>query len=478
METTQKKNVIRAYKNCDVSTDYLAEIAETSEENKTAIKDFLGSSTLTFTRPLTPEEYTEIYDLNAIITSYPEYSFAFIAKTATNRATGHCQPLKKFLEKDNVLAATITDLLALCDTKITLGISCNPYFLIGASVKSNGQQLDSSCHYPKTDSDYASGAISTALDCHTVTAFRWNGDGISGRQLIYLDESFNGMVCGRLYGDMSETDSSFIRKEIYKLASTAAWKKTKDFHFEKRGYCGYLDDSHFIAYRNEKGHPIRITLVSPICPECGDRHNDGAISCCTDSRYICCSCGDRVSENDYCCTDYGDIYCPDCYYDNFDSCAHCGETFSKGETYDCNGDYLCEYCAEKKGFYKCSDCGDYTQDYTFCNDELYCGRCLPEGNSCVACGEYFESDDLTQATDTEDHYCEPCRDKYLSQCETCKEYVSDIFNTCDDKEVCQECLDSLPACSACGDVYSVWTLHSVNPVCSADCATTNIFRGE
>lgn len=234
----QRENVFAAYRNCDVDRDYLDTIYETGASQKVSLSELFGTDTLVFERPLSAVELNELQLLSDTADRFPDYSFSWGNKSVTERSTGHCMPLKKFSEKNGL---SITELNDLCEKKITLVLSCNPWFLIGSSVVAHGYQLDSSCHYP--DGSYASGAISYALDKHTAVVCRWDGEGLTGRMLIHIDTDAPGIVTGRHYGDFTGADASFIRKQIYALFNgfkTSDWKKNGSVHSKHQRFLRLL----------------------------------------------------------------------------------------------------------------------------------------------------------------------------------------------------------------------------------------------
>lgn len=162
----------------------------------------------------------------------------------------------------------------------------------------------------------------------------------------------------------------------------------------------------------------------PICPTCGQEHNDSDnIMCysCRDQRKICAHCGYRHDINEMRKID-GEYYCSDCCFfcDNCDEW-HVGSKFraywdgeAKAICEDCVDDFMkCDYCGyyhkeeelklTEEGSYYCEECIDshtllyelkYYEDYTYCDD----------------CQEYFPSTMLTRINERD--YCEHCFENY------------------------------------------------------------------
>jgi len=432
----QAINTRSAYRKNNISTSYLDNIVEDSETAKQALVSlFKGQDTLCFKRTKSAEELAQVPVLKRLIVVHDKHSFSFVSKTVTERETGKCLQLSKYLAaigedcKEQALAA--------CSETVTLVLSVNPWFLLGCSVEAGGRQLDSSCHYP--GGDYASGPVSYALDNCTAVAAIWDDTGLTGRMLIHIDADNAGIVTSRLYGDFSETDSSFIRKEIYKLFpayKSKDWKKTGDYCFKEYDFSGYTDSGNYQGYRAQHSETLKFKLVSPMCPECGSEHGEQELSCCN-GRYTCECCGERLHEDDMYSTDNG-TYCQECLDEWFFNCERCGGAHEIADLCNCDGTSYCSYCAERKGYYKCSDCGEWTEDYTCYNDELLCERCLPDGGYCERCGEYHAQEDMT-TTQENKHYCSDCLDDYSTRCESCGEHTDSTSETIEGYQLCALC---------------------------------------
>jgi len=513
----QKINTIKAYEKSDkeYSRSVLEDICSDGEDNKEAIYSLMKSEDglLMFSRPLTEDELLDTDRLSHLmLDNEVHYSFSFISKTVTERATGHCKPLKRFLKEigDNYTDEFIESTLELCSQTKELLISCNPWFLIGSSVASNGRNVENSCHHPANGTeDYKSGAISYALDKHTIIFGSWKDTGLTGRQLVYVDTENTGIVTGRLYGDMSESDSTFLRKELYKLMSSESlksWKKTGNYNISKGQYSGYLDRDYFQGYRPQHETALQINLVSAVCPLCGDKHSDGFLLCsdCYDSNsYTCDSCGERLHEDDMYHSDDG-CYCQSCFDERYFYCNECGDTHSIDERVTVSGfrtnTDMCKDCADKKGYYCCSDCGDYHEDINETVDgELYCDDCLPSDMvHCEECSLY-EYEKYMNKTTEDTFYCPSCLPSDYVECEKCKLYSNDTTETIEGKSFCSDCSGSLNVCDSCGESTTEELYETVDGeavcikcrpayacsscgkfsdmpgVCSHECALNNLF---
>ena len=64
----------------------------------------------------------------------------------------------------------------------------------------------------------------------------------------------------------------------------------------------------------------------------------------------CCACNEMFKEKDLCGDAYGDVWCYDCYDDEYIKCVQCDEEIPKekyGEEYwERDGDNYCECCRD------------------------------------------------------------------------------------------------------------------------------------
>jgi hypothetical protein len=72
------------------------------------------------------------------------------------------------------------------------------------------------------------------------------------------------------------------------------------------------------------------------------------------------------------------IYCEHCYYERFDSCSYCGETYWKEDITAVDYDYVCQGCLERH-YTICDGCGDFIRNadvhYDEETDTSYCETC-------------------------------------------------------------------------------------------------------
>jgi len=225
----QKNNTLEAYdaSGKDYSTSTLDDIVYRGIERKQGLFSILQSEAgvLSFERPLDDQELIKkSYRLETLAGDNPSFAFNFANKQVTERETGKCLPLKKWLKNhyEHLEDYWIEDTIREAEATKTLLIAAHPWFLIGSSVAAGGRNVESSCHHPASSAeDYKSGAIAYSLDKQTLIFGVWdtNADGLSGRQLVWIDKNAPGIVTGRKYGEIGELDSSFLRKLLYPLIS-------------------------------------------------------------------------------------------------------------------------------------------------------------------------------------------------------------------------------------------------------------------
>lgn len=124
---------------------------------------------------------------------------------------------------------------------------------------------------------------------------------------------------------------------------------------------------------------------------------------------ICDKCGKIIENDDY--FEYqGNIYCKDCEVENFFICDICENIVSNDEicyTED-SPIPICESCLNNYCT-KCVDCGTYhnNQSMTLINNHgLVCNMCLSDYYVCDDCGDWFDTNDLTEFD--EGYYCNDC----------------------------------------------------------------------
>lgn len=125
------------------------------------------------------------------------------------------------------------------------------------------------------------------------------------------------------------------------------------------------------------------------CAECGcviedgdDFYEfDGKIYCedCDSELFeICEDCGDKFLRDEmYWIEGYDRYVCEDCY-DDYITCANCGELVRRSDAYSSADGYICEYCCDYN-YTTCDDCGTRVHNdcirYDDEDDMYYCDEC-------------------------------------------------------------------------------------------------------
>lgn len=411
--------------------------------------------------------------------AYLNFSFSFKSLTVTERATGLCKPLKKWLKANTILdVENVLKELSEAPKYIFI-ISANPYFLIGSSVRANGEQLENSCHYP--GKEHACGSVSYALDSITYAFFKWSleDNGIIGRQMIYLNAEKTGLVTGRKFGDFTDSDSSYLRPFFYKALNLNKneFKKAKsdDFSFDDSEYKGYLDSGCFALYRTEQTTQNFI-LAAPLCISCGSEHRENTIICCDKYSCACCGFTTRDEEELTYVDAAGGSICESCLDNNYSYCEACGEYCDSEEVHEAGntGNYYCEYHLEKKGYVACSECGEYRDDCLESVDgELICEDCQAryDYRFCKKCN-FLEKFNYMSESIEGNLFCGSCVED-LNKCDCCGDYQeSRLTKTVWNTFLCDNCIDkhATDTCPGCG------LAQDSENACSHTCATNNLFR--
>lgn len=128
-----------------------------------------------------------------------------------------------------------------------------------------------------------------------------------------------------------------------------------------------------------------------------------------EEKRVCSCCGREIEDDDDFQEYNGEIYCEDCFDENFVTCEDCEDVIPRDDAYcTANGDYICESCYEDN-YFTCEDCGEiYHNDY----------------------GTYIEGCDYM--------VCDNCRDNDYYYCEECGNWVYyDNWNC--DHDCCDDC---------------------------------------
>ena len=94
----------------------------------------------------------------------------------------------------------------------------------------------------------------------------------------------------------------------------------------------------------------------------------------------CEDCGCVIEDNDDFYEVNGNIYCEDCYNDNFEPCGDCGAVHHRDEMYWVEGYdyYVCEDCYDD--YDECANCGSLERRNNMYRSE--------DGNICEYCADY------------------------------------------------------------------------------------------
>jgi hypothetical protein len=174
----------------------------------------------------------------------------------------------------------------------------------------------------------------------------------------------------------------------------------------------YRDYSHFdncslSKIKDKNNDKCFIVGATPICIECGSRHEiEDNINCCADKRRCKC-CGQLIHEDDGHWID-DEFYCDDCVK----YCDECGyyELNSRIRYVESTDRWVCDSCLEDDYSY-CDHCGKYYPNhrvrYLDNLNETICNDCLRVHYSrCDGCGDWYENSELHECGD--EYYCDDC----------------------------------------------------------------------
>ena len=123
----QQENTVSAYDNADI--DYSERVLEQVVNKGIKAKSAINIPEFAiYERKYTEEELIKFHGLKTLIDQYPETAFNFSGLHATERETGNCQPLKKFLK--SVDYGNTQQILDMCQMTKTLFVAKNPWFLL------------------------------------------------------------------------------------------------------------------------------------------------------------------------------------------------------------------------------------------------------------------------------------------------------------------------------------------------------------
>lgn len=286
------------------------------------------------------------------------------------------------------------------------------------------------------EGQYSSGTISYMLDPSSMVFYTvdasyngneyWNQPKIN-RQMFHWGQE--KLVQGRLYPqDNDGCDSVYVpyRNIVQEIISTIfefpnLWTLKKGttpaseyIYSYGTHYCDYNHYSNCSLSRpkgNENENYFDVG-ASPICIECGERHdNTENINCCHGYGVRCADCGCTIYDEDGEYWVNGDVYCRDCV----SYCDYC-EEYHRGENYYIEGRDIdvCEYC--------------YNEYFVYCE--------------CCACDVH--RDDATWVESENSYVCDDCLYRYYTQCDECDEWVRrDDVESDGNREFCPDCYEKL-----------------------------------
>ena len=153
------------------------------------------------------------------------------------------------------------------------------------------------------------------------------------------------------------------------------------------------------------------------------------------SEKICVSCGCIIENDDY-YTPNGDVYCEDCFHEDFKVCWHCGTVEHMDDMIYIESEerWVCDNCENRYYFY-CDCCNEHY------HNEL---------------GQWLEND----------YVCEDCFERNAYYCSNCNEYVwENHWNF--DADCCEMCAEDM--------IIGGYHTHNFFKV-GASCVEKNIFH--
>ena len=132
---------------------------------------------------------------------------------------------------------------------------------------------------------------------------------------------------------------------------------------------------------------------------------------------ICADCGCVIEDDEFYEVN-GNIYCEDCYNDNFESCGDCGEVFHRDEMHWIDGYdyYVCDGCIDD--YSECANCGALERRnnmYSSVDGDI-CEYCADYNyTTCDDCGTRVHNDYIRYDEDSDCYYCENCYDRNVGE---------------------------------------------------------------
>lgn len=306
---------------------------------------------------------------------------------------------------------------------------------------------------------YCSGTMSYMLDKASVIMYTidekykgteyWKQDKFN-RCMFHIGE--DKFVQGRLYPDGRDGGDNSLAAQFRNIFQKVVadcieennlWKLSKgtnkcssvtnSFGTHYRDYLNYADCS--VSYLKRDGAALNSKVIrighSPICPNCGEEHdNEQSLTCgdCPDSSQTCHYCGDEIDPDDYIIDeDTGNMYCSyDCANeDGVYYCNNVGEYHSSNVYWDnwCdeyfydNGDVVIVEGRYETLYYMDSDNAEadgwhyIESENDWLNEDSSRNPRSQEIEQCYECCEWFMRDEM-RADINGDWHCEDCADRY------------------------------------------------------------------
>lgn len=165
---------------------------------------------------------------------------------------------------------------------------------------------------------------------------------------------------------------------------------------------------------------------------------------------ICNQCGNEVEGYDVINTDneHEIILCNECQDNGYIVCQKCGYISNDIDEYGkIHSDYFCIDCMHDKGYERCVDCGEWTDDYIVTEDtnEVYCDNCRESLFYCGECDNWYSNTTNYYITGYGD-ICENCYEAgefdYCDNCE-CNYCTNDMIYTDEHGYVCEDCYNEI-----------------------------------
>lgn len=139
------------------------------------------------------------------------------------------------------------------------------------------------------------------------------------------------------------------------------------------------------------------------------------------------------------------------------ACEACGTSIDCANSIEVRGVPLCVDCAKEKGWIRCADCNETTDNFMCDEGDYYCESCYGERFvSCYGCDNTIAIDDATVCARGRS-YCSDCYNENFAKCEACGcEVKADhVCSSSDGTSYCEDCYSELfTSCEACSDEIS------------------------